>query len=703
MTALLGNEAVAIRATTGITDQSGNGLDGTYNGGMGTVADTGEGGTLAFLHADSDDWISIGDVLTPTNALSGALWVKTTNRDTSQFLMAHYGDSGQRSWYFLILNGGKLRVVVSNNGTDIWVEETNAVAVTNDLWHHLGWSYDGTAQDIVIYVDGVAVASQKATSVTGQLSAIPTSLHNSTAPIYLGARAQTGSALPIIGRSDDFRVFTSVLTAPNFAAMAVDRAAVASDSVSLTPDTRVVQRGDALTIAGSYNGADATDVQVRVLLDSDDSVVADWATVDSDLSAGSWSGSVTLAAGGPYYLQARLRDSGGTTIATSTDSGTILVGDVFVCSGQSNMLGRGVAQTYSGSQTVWHVREDGDIVESIDDPSSDNSADVDGAGPLSIGSMRPLLADLIAADQACPVIMLLNAKGGQRISAWDRPSGAMWTAYTAMLAGANPTSVKAILWYQGETDAHNDYATASYIADELALVTAFVGELSNTPPVITALLGESNTTSSQDKINAAKIHNWGNATTKAGPVTNWKDLTDDDLHWVSDTDLAQLAAMWWLALDEHLYSGPSSQLTIVSATHSDTTITVTVSQDLDTADTSYTTTAWTVENAGGTARTVSAVTRTGARTIAITVSGVLDGTPTLTYGSQETAVGATVPRAVAVNLPATINSVSSFGVRLRPSFDVAIVPASSGLENTDLWAQLRTIAINAGFVLQRVS
>jgi hypothetical protein len=668
MAALLGNESIALRAVTGLVDQSGNGFNGTYIGGTTVVSDTGAGGEFAYLMNGTTDWISVGDVLTPTNLLSGAAWIKPNAIGSSRAIMSQYGDSGNLGWLLTTLNNGAIRLLVSGNGISTGSRNSTANEVlTAGVWQHVAFTYNGVTGTVKIYRNGLLIPLE-------EINSVPATIFNSTSPILFGARDQSGSNIPFQGNTDDFRLWMLELSSSDITAISANRT---TEVVPISFDlaTRIVQRGDSLPLSGFYADSDAFEVQLRVLLDADDSVVTEWGTVASNLSGGTWSGAVTLAAGGPYYLQARLRDSSGNVLATTDDSATILVGEVIVCTGQSNMLGRGVAQTYSGSQAIWHVREDGTIIESIDDPSSDNSADVDGAGPLGIGSMRPLLADLIAADQQCPAIMLINAKGGLGINNWSRPSGTMWTAFKVM-AAVNPTSVKAILWYQGETDAHGSTTEESYQTSEASLAIAMQGEFSNTPPVISALLGESNTTSDQDRINKAKLTNWGIGTTKAGPVTNWKDLEDDDLHWVSDSDLAELAAMWWLSIDEHIYDGPSSQLSIVSAAHSGTTIIVTVSRDLDTSDTNYTTSAWTVDNAGGTARTVSAVTRTNARKIEITVSGVLDGTPTLTYGSQETAVGATVPKAVAVNLPATINGISSFGVRLTPTFALAITDVS---------------------------
>jgi len=62
-----GDELFILRGPTGVSDQSGNGNDGTYAGGMGVVADTNNGGVSAFSFDGSDDRItaSIPSTSTP--------------------------------------------------------------------------------------------------------------------------------------------------------------------------------------------------------------------------------------------------------------------------------------------------------------------------------------------------------------------------------------------------------------------------------------------------------------------------------------------------------------------------------------------------------------------------------------------------------------------------------------------------------------
>lgn len=77
-----GDELLILRGPTGVTDQSSAGNNGTYNGGMGTVSDTGSGGTEAFLFDGIDDVISFSAITLPAEWTLG-FWIKPTTNGTN--------------------------------------------------------------------------------------------------------------------------------------------------------------------------------------------------------------------------------------------------------------------------------------------------------------------------------------------------------------------------------------------------------------------------------------------------------------------------------------------------------------------------------------------------------------------------------------------------------------------------------------------
>lgn len=56
-------------------DQSGNGNNGTAQGGMGTVADSSAGGSYCYQFDGMNDYIYLGNVLNPTGSFTMASWV----------------------------------------------------------------------------------------------------------------------------------------------------------------------------------------------------------------------------------------------------------------------------------------------------------------------------------------------------------------------------------------------------------------------------------------------------------------------------------------------------------------------------------------------------------------------------------------------------------------------------------------------------
>lgn len=438
---------------------------------------------------------------------------------------------------------------------------------------------------------------------------------------------------------------------------------------------RIVQRVTSsghLALSGTYSSASADTVQVKVLLSADDSTVIDWADVDVSLSGDAWSGSVNIPTGGPYYCQARLLDSGDSVLATSSDSDSIICGDVFVSLGQSNAVGFGTNnQTYSGSSVAWVVRQSGTIDTTLNDPSSDGGS----------GSWEPLLATLISAHvgSSVPIAFVNQSLTATALVAagaeWSVPSGSQWLLADALVDGLNLNAIKAVLWFQGERDVSYTISKAVYKAAEAALALA-VNSWPGSPQLISTLTGQQSveTDAEMDAIRLAKIENWTNGTTRYGANTidiNLADGSGDGIHFKTDAELAEVAARIWLAVKAAVYSGASGRgPRVLSATYVDTSITITMDQELDTA-TSYTASAWIVKD-DGTPVTVTSVDKSGNTQLVLTLSAARIGTLTVTFGSGDDAIVASIPRALSVTLPATINGISSVAIPAEPFVDYAI-------------------------------
>src|SRR6185369_15380200 len=105
-------------------------------------------------------------------------------------------------------------------------------------------------------------------------------------------------------------------------------------------DDQVVQRGQdgkaALGVSGTAAGADGQAVEARVLLKQIPAPGFDWRVV-AKVKSGKWAGTVEgVPAVGPYRVDARLAGAAASDRVTG-----VLVGDVWLLAGQSNMEGRG--------------------------------------------------------------------------------------------------------------------------------------------------------------------------------------------------------------------------------------------------------------------------------------------------------------------------------------------------------------------------
>lgn len=92
-----------------------------------------------------------------------------------------------------------------------------------------------------------------------------------------------------------------------------------------------------ITFSGTYTGGTANNVQVQIAAYVGGAVVVAWTVVDSVLTGGTWSGTLSVPEGGYYTGAARLRDSGNVVIATQANTNRWGVGDIFVFPGSSTV------------------------------------------------------------------------------------------------------------------------------------------------------------------------------------------------------------------------------------------------------------------------------------------------------------------------------------------------------------------------------
>lgn len=237
--------------------------------------------------------------------------------------------------------------------------------------------------------------------------------------------------------------------------------------------------------------------------------------------------------------------------------------DVFVIAGQSNASGRGTNnQTYTGSGSVGALNYNNAYhLTNLIDPVDANTGQVDSVSsdttPVAAGSIWPLLATHHISNTGRTPIFVPCAKGATSITAWlpgadhqDRTTLYGSMVYRALQA-ANYGTLRAVLWWQGETDAVAAMSQATYNGHLDTIANAVMADLG--VPLMPCKFQRCSgiTDANEDAINAAIAEAWGdNANVATGPdLTGITTDSGDGLHLNADAKLSSAAALWWTALE----------------------------------------------------------------------------------------------------------------------------------------------------------
>lgn len=412
-----------------------------------------------------------------------------------------------------------------------------------------------------------------------------------------------------------------------------------------------------IAITGTYTG---TPTQIEASFNG-----GSFATIDAAPAGGVFSGTLSSQAQGRGTLTIRFTNN----TAISTTVANVGVGDVFLIGGDSIAEGRGTnPQVYSGASKLSAFRQDDAWIEGNDPIDTGTSS----------GSHWPLLATLLIADQSVPIAFITTATGSTDVAGSANEWADGNSAYLAALqqvtdSGVN--AVKGVLMHLGPNAIVNasTLSQATYNAAIDAMASGFNDDLAGTPKVAVVVCGEVSTGSppdrraAEDNIRAAVIQAWGdNADVAIGPVLIDQDYSDG-VHPTTDAQLLVVARRWWPALKESFYGaaagfGRGPRISTAALSSARDTITVTVDRDLA-SGTTYG--GFRVED-GGTPATIVSSTRTGTRTIDVVVSAPTSGVTTISFASNDDAVGQTVPTSTAITLP----DANTITLPLEPFIDV---------------------------------
>jgi len=214
-------------------DISGNGNDGTYQGGMGTALSDGK---LAYDFDGTDDYIDLGQTLDVdyTDEVSYSFWMRADDGSGSfQAVMGKMLSSNTYRGHLVAYRGstaganksnGITFVLRSDNNAGRLIEVSASSSITAGQWTHASVTYDGSglASGVKIYVNGV----EQSVSVIIDNQGVTTTV--TTAPYNIGAR-NTNSVF-FEGGLDDMRQYDRVLTQAEITHLATSRGIEGSPS-----------------------------------------------------------------------------------------------------------------------------------------------------------------------------------------------------------------------------------------------------------------------------------------------------------------------------------------------------------------------------------------------------------------------------------------------------------------------------------------
>ncbi len=201
----------------------------------------------------------------------------------------------------------------------------------------------------------------------------------------------------------------------------------------------------------------------------------------TDLGAvanGAWQGTLpAVPAGGPYVIEVRVRDDAGKSLESAAVD-DVLVGDVWVLAGQSNMQGVGnrfnvespdpLVHTFSMSyewrlaqEPLHTLAESPDAVHANFNSPEEREKGIKGWRDGSKGAgLGIAFAKEMLKRTGRPVGLVASAHGGTSMDQWnpalkDQGGASLYGSMCKQVAAAGG-KVRGVVWYQGESDANAD-------------------------------------------------------------------------------------------------------------------------------------------------------------------------------------------------------------------------------------------------------
>ncbi|MGO8684193.1 MAG: sialate O-acetylesterase [Thermoleophilia bacterium] len=333
------------------------------------------------------------------------------------------------------------------------------------------------------------------------------------------------------------------------------------------------------------------------------------------------------------------------------------VGDIFVIAGQSNACGEAkVLFSYSNPTVMASEFATDYRWQKLTDPTDSNVGQVDKVNRNSApgGSVWPLVATALAAKLGnhVPLAFVPCALGGTVIAQWQRsntdPDDAT-TLYGAMIKRVRALGghVRAVLFWQGETDALADTAQATYTILSSRFDANVWRDLQ--VPIVVGQIGDYNDDQPRpgaDNVRLAQEDLWtdGSPIVLPGPCLYDIDLYGSN-HFLTAPQNTLAAQRWTAAIENGVYhDGDGEGPVLATATYNgglDVVLTFT-GEALPLAPVGEQLGGFTVSQ-DGTAVELTSATISAANEVTLELAQPASGPLTVSLGSGRSAAGAIVP------------------------------------------------------------
>jgi hypothetical protein len=238
--------------------------------------------------------------------------------------------------------------------------------------------------------------------------------------------------------------------------------ALAQMTVSNIFNYQVIPRTSLTTADFAAAGAcknTTSKIEIYLTRQDQDSVVPtfEWKDVAATVTGTSWSATITgLPVGGEYIAQFRSLNAQGAALDSSAGIHNLLVGDVWLAAGQSNMeqaAGKNLDAKHVHVRCLWFGS--GATPYSGND-TSHWSSDTLWGPCMSFGAKLYSLTGV-------PVGILFSAAGGTSINDWFAPpQRPLFSMTQRLMNSACKFKINGFLWYQGENEDQQDTWASRY-------------------------------------------------------------------------------------------------------------------------------------------------------------------------------------------------------------------------------------------------